>query len=190
MATQLSIVGGGRKRKPTYTNMINAQTPYLYPMMQAREDKAYRDKQLALEETAQARNEEIQRANLDESKKQNKTANMIKLGQLGITTGFGIAGLGSGSGGTTTYGGAATTLKKAGAGIGGALKQPSTYVSGGIGALGGQYLGKDKSSGKKALIGMGIGAGAGALSGLISGKGFDPYQTIVSGVLGGLGSLV
>ena len=184
MPAQMSIVRGGRKRKPTYTDMINAQTPYLYPMKEAAEEKAFREKQFALDEESQRRTEEINLENLEEMKKQNRTANLLKFGELGLSTGFGIAGLSPGPTGTPH------PLKAGLSKFGTSLKKPSTYAAGGIGALGSRLLGKDESSSKKALMGMGIGAGSSALLGLLSGKSFDPYQTIVSGVLGGLGSLI
>jgi hypothetical protein len=196
----MSIVRGGKRRKPNYVSMINAQTPYLYPMMEAREDKAFREKQFALDEEGQRRYEEINRANLEEMKKQNKTANIIKLGELGLTAGFGIAGLGPGPGGgggmsAPSYAGSTGipsspgSLKTTGTGLWSATKKPSTWGAGGAGALGAQIFGKGKSSGKKALIGAGIGAGVSAGMGLLTGK-FDPYQSVVSGLLGGLGGLI
>ena len=189
MPNQMSVVRGGRRRKPTNVSMINAQTPFLYPMAEARETRKYREDTLALEESNMMRADAARKADLEEVKKQNKTANLIALGNLGITTGFGIADImgRSGGGGGTGVTKAPTKpswLAKTGKGFKTAGSKGSPWLAGGAGILAGQTIGKGRKPYKKALIGAGAGAAASWLSG------GDAYESIISGVVGGLGSLI
>jgi hypothetical protein len=96
-----------RRIRPKIVDAINAQTPYLPQLYQQKEDKAYKTKlydqserSMALGEKGLAQQGEIARRNeafaydqLEEQKKQNKTAKKLGYANIGIGGLSGLAGL-------------------------------------------------------------------------------------------------
>jgi len=78
----------GRRIRPKYVDMINAQTPYLYGKYRLREDKAFRDKEFALEEEKFESDTAFSAQELEEQKKQAKRANLLGIGNLGVMYGM------------------------------------------------------------------------------------------------------
>lgn len=169
--------------------------------------------ELTLSEENMLRNEALEREQLEEAKKQARIGNLISVGNLGLKTGMGVYGIMDdekkegakkavggllGKTGTSVESGAEAPanyfdfksspdfLSSEGAGSWGnwgeALGGYEPWAGAGIGSLAAKTIGKDKSTGTKALIG---GAAGGLASGIMSG--FDPYKTIIGGLLGGFG---
>ena len=87
MATNLQFYGlTGRKTKPNYVDIINAQTPYLSRKKAIKDEEAYRNKVLALQESELSQTSVLARERLEAEKKASTRAMGIGLGQLGIET--------------------------------------------------------------------------------------------------------
>ena len=227
MPTQLGAVTG-RRAKPRYREMIEAQLPYLYPMRELEQQKAYQEATLGLErrgltlqekEMAQrekelAEWEALKQEKLEEARKQARIGNIFAGGNIALTTGIGLYGAmrrpttptpaasaatGSPSApltatkgmGLRSVSGMPTGTAATPSGglidwsrLGSTAMSPTTWAGGGLGTIAGRVFGKEDRT-KRSLIGAGVGALAG---GIMSGA--DPYTTVVSGILGGLGGLI
>jgi hypothetical protein len=206
-----------RPRYVDIINQQAPMLPALYQQKanQKLEEKSLSLEEANMERNAALQREALdeEKRQAEEAKKQARIANMLGVTGLGVKTGLGIYGamdaskptdtagiiekatpaakatdVGNVSEFTGTQAGAAPSfLSMEGAGSPsnwmGALSSGSTWGAGGIGTLASKLLTKkDDSTLKK----VGIGAGAGALAGTIF-SGADPYQSVLSGILGGLG---
>jgi len=202
--SQMSAVTGRRYRTP-YVDIINAQTPYLPQIRQAEADAEYRDKVLAQNQQQL----DLARDQAEWQAGQEKTANIIGLGKLGLDTYFGLkrnsmldsainaptalpegalgAGAMSPASATAEGGGFLSGLKTAGGRV---TETASRWAPAGIGGLTGYAFGDDVGQfvpfgGEKEKATVG-GAAVGALSGAIM-SGGDPTTMLVSGLVGGIG---
>jgi len=76
----------GKRRKPDYVGVINANTPYLPRKKELADLEAYRSRTLDLETRRLKSEEQLARDALEANKKATDTSSLIGLGQLGIST--------------------------------------------------------------------------------------------------------
>ena len=155
-ASQLSAVLGGRKKiRPGYVSAINARTPYLPAQRAAEDDRAYQEDTLALQERELAENVALTREQMEEQKKQGRTANVIAGGNALLSGGMNAASLrndilgGGSSTGTGITTGTATPLTasetaESEARLGGSSLMPT--LGGFAGAGAGYALSKDSDN--------------------------------------------
>lgn len=187
-----------RRIRPSYLDAIRAQAPYLPLLYQQRKDEELANRQLALEEAGLEASKsqataltDIEREALEQRKKASAAATSLGLGKMGVDVGFHLYGEGKKAGiapkiASTTGDMPRSFLNPTGltdwGKWGSAMKTGDPFLAGGAGTIISGLVGGSKT--KKALIG----AGTGALAGALLSKG-DPYSSVLSAILGGLGGL-
>jgi hypothetical protein len=211
MASQLYGVSG-RKLPSDTVDIINSQTPYLPTLYKQKADDEYRMKTLDLQEKQLNQEKELGQEAIDVQKRQNRVANLLGVGNLGLKAGMGLYADKGLSTATTPV---ASTLSKTtpeitnylfggtGGGVSGetpsiasklmdtgtwgeALTGYEPWAGGAAGALASRFLTKkDDSAAKKGLIGAGVGAGVSALA-----SGGDIYKSVIGGIFGAAGGIL
>ena len=173
MATQQSIISR-RKIRPNYTDIINAQTPYLAGLKSTLEEKKYRDKEL-----------ELQEENMEQQEEEAKKAAVLGAANLGVQGYVGYRQNKILSEALPKRATVATSNINApvniGQGFKGAFTSIPTYAGAGAGVIAASPFKTDREQ-------ITAGALAGGLTSWASGG--DIYSMIASSVIGGsLGGL-
>ena len=202
----------GRKIRPDYVGVINTNAQYLPRKKELADLEAYRNKTLDLETRRLSADEQLSRDTLEANKKSSDTANLIGVGQLGVSTYMGaqrdkkldeiIAG--GGGGGKTAPGSVAPEMKTGTEGWddispsttapapaktdlwsglkGGASNWGTIASSSLVGGTVGAGLGEKVLGKNTSSRVIGGAVTSGALSYLSSG---DPYTAALSAIFGG-----
>lgn len=206
----------GRRIKPKYRDIIEAQVPYLLDRYRIKKENELTQQGLDLQAKGLEQNTALAREALDEEKKQARRSNLIALGNLGLQTGLGAYSVFSDKtpeapiispkttdiaqkttaitpdlGFTSSETGGSTAvpfLSKSGILDTSKWKGAFTEPSTYGGAGIGTLAARTIGKDKSTLTKALIGAGAGGLASAAF-SGGSPYESVVGAVLGGLGGI-